>query len=80
MAANLNRTHPGVARYLLGIGPMPPPHPQDIAVAQIQGALNGGAFEQPWNMQPPLQAPQQLPAHPQRAAMGQVGGGQPEGQ
>ena len=65
MAANQSGACPGVARYLLGMGPLPPPRSQDIALAQIQGALDGGAFEQPWNMYPPLQAPLHLPpAHP----------------
>ncbi|KAI0248735.1 hypothetical protein BJV78DRAFT_1156272 [Lactifluus subvellereus] len=56
------RTHwaSGVARYLLGIGPIPPPRLQDIVLAQIQGALalDGGAFEEPWNVSrhPPFQA------------------------
>ncbi|KAI0246018.1 hypothetical protein BJV78DRAFT_1158199 [Lactifluus subvellereus] len=121
MAANPNSARPGVPRYwyLLGMGPMPLPqaHPQDIALARIQGALNGGAFEQPWTRNhdahppqpwnrdahpppsqpwncdthppqpwnhdthvahPPLRAPQQLPAHPQRAAVGEGEGGQAE--
>ena len=77
MAANTNGARARVARYLLGMGPMPVPRPQDIALAQIQGALNRGAFEQPWNMYQPLQAPQQLPATPQGAAIRQIGGGQP---
>ena len=55
MAANPNHAHTGVARYLLGIGPMPPPRPEDIALAHLQGALDGGAFEQPLrNRHPPL--------------------------
>ena len=46
MAENPNHTHPGVARCLLGIGPIPPPWPQDIALACVQGALNTGTFGQ----------------------------------
>ena len=28
---------------------MPPPTPQDLAFARSHAALNGGAFENPWN-------------------------------
>lgn len=33
------------AAYLLGMGPMPPPRPQDIAVARLNAAMDSGAFE-----------------------------------
>jgi len=53
MAPNLNNAVnnacTGVARYLLGVGPMPSSTPQDLALAQLHRALNGGAFEHPWN-------------------------------
>lgn len=58
--------HSGVAQYLLGYGPMPPPRPQDYALAHIQTALDHGGFEQPWN-HAPLPVPQQM-VPPQRAA------------
>ena len=68
MAANQNEAPAaGMAGYLLGLGAMPPPRPQDIALAQMHRALNGGVFEHPWtqNAPPPIQVPQQvLPAHP----------------
>lgn len=50
MTANSNSAHPGVARYRLGIGLMPPDSgplcPQDITLTQIQRALDEGAFKQ----------------------------------
>jgi hypothetical protein len=68
MAANQNEAPASrMVGYLLGLGPMPPPCPQDIALAQMHRALNGGIFEHPWaqNVPPPgLQVPQQFPAHP----------------
>ena len=45
MAEHPNNSHAGMAGYLLGIGPMPPLRPQDIAVAQMQQALDRGVFE-----------------------------------
>ena len=65
-----------LARYLLGLGPMPPLHPVDVALAQIYGALDRGAFEQPWNANPlipALPAPTQGAVHPTDGP----GGGQP---
>jgi hypothetical protein len=53
MALDPNTACAGVARYLLGAGPMLPPT-QDLALAQLHRALNGGAFEHPWNANLPL--------------------------
>ncbi|TBU29592.1 hypothetical protein BD311DRAFT_787781 [Dichomitus squalens] len=39
-----------VARFLLGMGPMPPPRPEEVAVAYTMAALNAGHF-------PPLPPP-----------------------
>lgn len=33
------------ARYLLGMGPMPPPSGRDMAVGYLQHAMNNGAFQ-----------------------------------
>ena len=68
----------GLARYLLGLGPMPPLRPEVVALAQICGALDRGAFEQPWprNANPlilALPAPIQGAVHPADGP----GGGQP---
>ncbi|KAF8055894.1 hypothetical protein FPV67DRAFT_1567097 [Lyophyllum atratum] len=35
------------AAYLLGAGPLPPPRPEDLAMAQLTAAMNNGAFEHP---------------------------------
>jgi hypothetical protein len=56
MALDPNNARTGVARYLLGVGPMPPPTPQDLALARLHRALDGGAFEHPWNANLPPQA------------------------
>ncbi|KAJ6523024.1 hypothetical protein B0H19DRAFT_1085869 [Mycena capillaripes] len=39
-----NNQHYANARLLLGMGPMPPPTNQDLAVAQMQQSLNQGMY------------------------------------
>ena len=90
MADIPNPARAGLARYLIGLGPMPPPNPQDVALAQLCGALDRGMFKQPWNANLPIQAAQ-LPAAfpaPERGALppmaehqaGQLHQTPPEGQ
>jgi hypothetical protein len=56
MALDPDNTRAGVAKGpLLGVGPMPPPTPQDIALARLHRALDG-AFQQPWNTNLPPHA------------------------
>jgi hypothetical protein len=42
MALDPDNAHTRVAKYLLGIGLMPTP--QDLALARLHRALDGGAF------------------------------------
>ena len=72
MAQNQHNTRPRyeTAAYLLGVGPMPPPRPQDIAVAVTNHLLdNPPAPNQPYqpyqpfadeNIDPQLRAAQPL--------------------
>jgi hypothetical protein len=62
-----------VARYLLGIGPMPPPTPQDLALARLCTALNGGAFKHPWNVDLTLQMTPLTQPGPVQGTMPPVG-------
>jgi hypothetical protein len=57
MALDPNNARAGVARHLLGAGPMPLPAPQNLVnvLAQLHRAHDGGAFEHPWNANLPLQ-------------------------
>ena len=41
------RPLPPHSAFLLGMGPLPPPRPQDLAVAQFNALLNNGAFAHP---------------------------------
>jgi hypothetical protein len=59
MALDPNNARAGIVGYLLGAGPitpMPPPTHQDLALARLHRALDGGAFEHPWNVNLPPQA------------------------
>jgi hypothetical protein len=47
MTLDPNNARAGVARYL--VGPVPPT-PQDLILARLHGALDGGAVEHPWNL------------------------------
>lgn len=49
---NANTGRAGMAQYLLGMGPMPPPTPQEIALGLANRDLNGGAYENPMGVQP----------------------------
>ncbi|KAE9390214.1 hypothetical protein BT96DRAFT_946304 [Gymnopus androsaceus JB14] len=40
-----NRQPYAMANYFLGIGPLPPPTPQEHAVANMNRALDSGAFD-----------------------------------
>jgi hypothetical protein len=83
MAFNRSHAPPGLANYLLGIGPMPPLRPQDVAVTQMQHALDEGAFDHRWSMAPTPQGSQQpcpTPVNPRRVMEPptlQAGGHQP---
>jgi len=37
--------HFAMAQYLLDMGPMPPPHPEEYTAAMANAALNSGVFE-----------------------------------
>jgi hypothetical protein len=56
MTLDPNNACAEVARYLLGVGAVPPPTPQDLVLAWLHGALDGGALEHPWNANLRLQA------------------------
>jgi hypothetical protein len=47
MTLDPNNACAEVARYLLGVGAVPPPTPQDLVLARLHGALDGGALEHP---------------------------------
>lgn len=49
MALDLNNARAEVVKYLPGVGPMPPPTPQDLALVGLRGTLDGGVFEHSWN-------------------------------
>jgi hypothetical protein len=55
MALNPNNAYTGVARYFVEVGAMPPPTPQDLALAQLHRTFDGEAFEHPWNANIPPQ-------------------------
>jgi hypothetical protein len=68
MVTNPNNRGPGIARYLLGMGPMPPLFPEELAITQLHGALDSGIFSQLWNGEAPLQLTQAGLVHPQAIA------------
>lgn len=49
---NANTGRAGMAQYLMGLGPMPLPTPQEIALGLANRDLNSGAYENPMVAQP----------------------------